>query len=111
MAATSFVSGMVDQYFYPGIDFPPSAMGWTLVSLFLVFAWYHLDASERGYRRSPWLNVGVIALAVVALPYYFFRSRGARHGALATGAMLLVYAACTLLAAFGSAVVFAGQQT
>ncbi len=59
-----------------------------LLAGFLVFCWYRLDAAERGYRRSRGLNIGVVAFGVVVLPYYFFRSRGAKRGALATAAFV-----------------------
>jgi len=34
------------------------------------------------YRAGPVLNVGVIALAIVALPIYFIRSRGWKRGSV-----------------------------
>jgi hypothetical protein len=40
------------------------------------------------YRRSRGLNIGVVAFGVVVLPYYFFRSRGAKGGALTTAAFI-----------------------
>lgn len=48
-----------------------------IVFSFLSFYWYRLDSDERRYRRSKPLNVGVIAVAAVALPYYLVRSRPA----------------------------------
>jgi hypothetical protein len=48
-----------------------------------------LDSDERGYKRSALLNVGVIALAIVVLPYYFFRTRGFARG-LAASVLFLV---------------------
>lgn len=59
----------------------------TLVSL--IYWWYHCDKTLRGYRASKWLNIGVVALAVVAVPIYLFRSRGAKKGAIATLFMVL----------------------
>jgi peptidoglycan/LPS O-acetylase OafA/YrhL len=41
----------------------------------LVFLWYFLDSNERHYVRSKWLNIGVVAIALIAIPYYLFRSR------------------------------------
>lgn len=42
---------------------------------FLCFYWYRLDSDSRHYRRSKPLNIGIILLATVALPYYLVRSR------------------------------------
>jgi formate hydrogenlyase subunit 4 len=67
---------------------PPSGVAATLISALLIFGWYRIDSSQRGYRRSPWLNVGVVLLALVALPVYFFRSRGAKGGLTATAIFL-----------------------
>jgi peptidoglycan/LPS O-acetylase OafA/YrhL len=83
------------------------APGWTLLCpiLFsvLVFLWYRLDSNARGYRRTPLLNVGVIGLAFVAMPYYLVRSRpsGERGRALLrlAGFVLLMLLSATLCGA------------
>ena len=111
LAVASLLSGVVDQYFYPGHQFPPSAVGFMVVGVLLIFLWYRMDSAQIGYRRSPWLNVGVIALAIVALPYYFFRSRGALKGAVATGALLLAYIASGMLTVAGSYLAYYGLQS
>ena len=41
----------------------------------LTFAWYRFDSDIRGYKRSPLLNVSVVALGLFAVPYYLIRSR------------------------------------
>jgi hypothetical protein len=62
-----------------------------LVTSLLIFAWYFQDARERAFRRGYWQDFGVAGAALVGLPVYLFRSRGARGGALATGAAVLFY--------------------
>lgn len=56
----------------------PSA-GWmlatSLATSLLCFTWYRHDRDERAYARSRWLNVGVIALTPLAIPWYLLRSR------------------------------------
>jgi hypothetical protein len=47
----------------------------TLLFSFLCFYWYRLDGERRRFRRSRWLNVGIVMLAIVAVPYYLARSR------------------------------------
>jgi hypothetical protein len=51
----------------------------------LTFGWVYVDSQHVGYRRSPLLNLGIVLLAFVAVPYYLLRSRpaGARLRALA----------------------------
>ena len=41
----------------------------------LIFGWVHLDAKECQYQKSKWLNVGVLALSIVFVPIYLYRSR------------------------------------
>ena len=96
LVLASFASGAIDQYFYPGVPFPPTAILGAIVIVLLMFSWYRIDAMQIGYKRSPWLNVGVIGLGILALPYYFFRSRGAKRGAIATVAMLLFFLTCNI---------------
>ena len=60
------------------------AVGQTLLVAVLIFWWYHLDKSEHHYRAGPLLNVGVAAVSFVALPVYFFRTRGWKGGGLLT---------------------------
>lgn len=62
--------------------------GSTFLALGLIFAWYHMDSVQRSYKRSMLLNVGVVALAVVALPYYVIRSR--KRGEKARDIMKLI---------------------
>ena len=111
LAVGSFASGAIDQYFYPGVEFPPTALVFALIFIILIFAWYRIDSTQVGYPRSPWLNVGVIALGIVALPYYFFRSRGAKRGIVATGVMLLGFIAASGLTAAGSYAAYYGLQS
>ena len=80
----AFFGGAVGQITEPNNPFPRAAFIATLVGAALLFFWFRLDANERGFQRSALLNVGVVALAIVALPYYFFKSRGAKRGVVLT---------------------------
>lgn len=62
----------------------------------LCFRWYRGDSDARGFRRSRWLTVGVVAFTVATIPYYLVRSR--RDGE--RGRALLAYAAYLAAAAF-----------
>jgi len=75
-----------------------------------VFVWYRLDAEERGYPRSPLLNVGVIAITVLALPYYLFRTRRFPRGLYATVAFLALGVAYSLLQYAGAYAVYFGHR-
>jgi hypothetical protein len=53
--------------------------GSTFLAMGLIFAWYHMDSTLRSYKRTVLLNIGVIVVAVIALPYYIVRSREKGH--------------------------------
>lgn len=109
-AMLAFAVGMAREYFYPGQAMSPVDL-WTMpLSVFLVFWWYWLDTVQHAFRRSPWLNVGVVALSLIALPCYFFRSRGFRRGAIATGLFLLAVLASGVLTLIGQYATYYGVQ-
>jgi hypothetical protein len=56
----------------------------TLVLSFCIFFWYREDSDEQQFQRSLWWNVGILILALVAVPLYLVRSRphGRRLAAL-----------------------------
>ena len=105
-AVVSFLSGVADQYFYPGVAHPPTSFAYMVVGILLIFAWYRLDADQRGFRRSIGLNVGVIGFAIIGLPYYLFRSRGAKRGCIATVVALAFCVASVLLTGAGMYVAY-----
>lgn len=41
----------------------------------LAFYWYWLDSYYRQYNRTILLNIAVILVAFLAIPYYLYRSR------------------------------------
>ncbi|CAN7562656.1 hypothetical protein LJR143_003918 [Pseudoxanthomonas sp. LjRoot143] len=107
----SFIAGVVGQYYYPGVEFSPVDIWLLPVFAFLLFLWYRIDSEQRSYRRSPWLNASIIAVAIIALPYYFFRSRGLKGGAFATTAMLLVFVLSGVLTVAGQYSAYYGLQS
>jgi hypothetical protein len=64
----------------------------TIVSIPLIFWWYHVDKREHNYQAGPLMNGGIVAVAVVALPIYFVRTRGWKRGAVATLLALGIFA-------------------
>ena len=109
-AVLALVAGMAAQYFYPTAESSPVDVVVTLLGALLVFSWYHFDSTRAGYRRSKGLNIAVILIAILALPYYFFRSRGAKRGLVATGLFLLTLLGFGLLSFVGQLIVHFGFQ-
>ena len=67
------------------------------LSAILIYFWFSQDVIQRAYRPSLLLRVGVLLLSVFALPYYFFRARGAAGGAMAIMLMLGIFVVAMLL--------------
>jgi len=82
-------------------EFGRWAIGETLVSLALVFWWYHQDKAEHGYRAGPLMNGGMLLLAIVAMPVYLVRTRGWKRGAIAIAWAAAVFAALLALEEIG----------
>ena len=102
LLAVAFASGAISQFVYPGNEFSPVHLVAAFVGVVLSFAWYRFDTDLRGYRRSVLLNIGVIAFPVLALPYYFFRTRGFLRGLAAVAVMLVSVVLYTVLQVAGT---------
>ena len=67
----------------------------TLLSIALIYWWYYVDKEQMKFHAGPIQNVGIIALAIIALPIYFIRSRGWKCGsisiAMAGGFLVVTY--------------------
>jgi hypothetical protein len=100
LVAVTLVAGVVDAR---DMALHIQSNGWavlsTLLFSFLCFCWYRIDSEAHLYRRSRWLNVGIVMLAIVAVPYYIARSRPAGQKGRA---LLRLAGFCVLLAAAGA---------
>ena len=102
MAGLSLVSPMIERVATGRVEtFGTFGMVETAVSLVVLFWWYHVDKQERNYRAGPLMNGGVLALAIIALPVYFIRSRGWQKGAIAIGLALAFLGATLVLSELG----------
>lgn len=79
-------------------------LGLVFAMVFLVFLWYRIDADQRGFQRSMLLNVGIVMIAAVAVPYYLIRSRGWQEGPAAVLKALLVFLGSIVLSSLGAMV-------
>ena len=105
LAAITLVTPIVETLMTGRVEpFSKFDLGGSFLSLLPIYWWYHLDKDQTGYRAGPLLNVGVAALAIVALPVYFVRSRGWKRGGViglyALGALGVLY----LLEALGEVI-------
>lgn len=102
LAMLSLVSPMVEMAATGRIEtFSSYGLAETLVSLVVLFWWYHLDKAEQNYSAGKLMNAGMLLVAAVALPIYFIRSRGWKRGVRAIGVAALFVAGTLALGELG----------
>ncbi len=55
----------------------PLYFGYELATLIACFLWLGLDSRQLEIRRPWWLNVGIVLLTFVFVPYYLYKTRAA----------------------------------
>lgn len=84
MLGVSLVTGIVISALVPNAAETGMPLGIQLaanVVLFVLgFRWLQADSAQLDIRRPVWLNVAIVLLAAIFVPYYFFKTRpeGAR---------------------------------
>ena len=115
LAAITLVAPIIEALMTGRVEpFSKFDLGGSFVSLLPIYWWYHLDKDETGYRAGRFLNVGVAALVIVALPVYFVRSRGWKRGGVislyALGVLGVLYLLETLGEVIGEAIAGMGGR-
>jgi hypothetical protein len=90
----AFFQGVAQEGAAPREVLTPLGLAFALVEAALIFFWYRVDSIERGYRRTALLSTMIVAVSLLALPWYFFHSRGFLRGLQATGVFLALIVAC-----------------
>jgi|SRR4051794_38995922 hypothetical protein len=102
MAAISFASPLVESLATGHVEMLSTyGLVETVISLVLLFWWYHVDKAERHYTASRLMNAGVLIVAAIALPVYFVRTRGWKRGGLTVGFAIAFMLATFLLGEAG----------
>jgi peptidoglycan/LPS O-acetylase OafA/YrhL len=106
LLGASVVLGIVEVALGLPMQNSPERLLFTFVGnlalLVLGFRWLQLDARELDIRRPLWLNVGIILLAAVFVPYYLFKTRPPERRLVAIAAFFGVVLACMLASALGA---------
>ncbi|MGE4070749.1 MAG: hypothetical protein AB7E72_06195 [Lysobacterales bacterium] len=97
----SFLSGIWPLTLVPEPSTEAIVLGW--ISVLLVYLGYRLDAEERGFQRTPWMNVAIILFAGIAVPYYLIRSRGLEQGRRAIGKAIVILFLAAVMVSLGFA--------
>lgn len=81
MFGLSLITGIVIAALSPQNAASGMPLGIQLVANVLLFVlgfrWLGADSAERDIRRPMWLNVGIVLLAAVFVPYYLYKTRPA----------------------------------
>ena len=62
-----------------GLRGSPLYFGYEIATLLACFLWLGLDSRQLDIRRPWWLNVGIVLLTVVFVPYYLYKTRPPQH--------------------------------
>ena len=111
LAILAFINGATTQYLEPGVVFPKTDMWFMFAGIFFIYMWYYIDSEQVKYKRGALLNIAIVALGAVALPYYFFRSRGFKKGLIHTVIFFLLVALWVVLQTGGAYAVYYGIQS
>lgn len=78
-----FLSALLDEMLPAAIvNSPEYFLSAMVIMVFSIYAWFLADAEEIGFKPSFGLKIGVIAIAVIAIPYYRFKHTGFKKGML-----------------------------
>lgn len=102
LLALALLAGFIEGSFATTDVAASLSAGHLAITVALIFVWFYLDARERKYQSGIALKLLMLGLTVFALPYYLFRSRGAKGGFKALGFAVLLFIAAMILYRLGA---------
>lgn len=106
MLGVSLVTGIVVAAFAPDSGAAGVPMSIQLLAnlalLLLGFRWLHIDSAQLDIRRPLWLNIGIVLLAAVFVPYYFYKTRPAGARVVPILSFFGLVMACAMASAIGT---------
>jgi len=92
MGGISAVVGVVEPHVsHVGSPLSPLVTAYTVVMAILLFTWCKADASARGIVAPVAAPILVALIAIIGVPYYFFRTMPFGRALRATGKALLFF--------------------
>ena len=105
LAAISFLSPLIEMVATGRIEeYGKFGMAEIFLSIAPIYWWYYVDKAQMNFRAGPIQNACVIAVAIVALPVYFIRSRGWKRGSFFILMMAVALTISIALEAAGEAI-------
>lgn len=106
LIGVSIALGILDVALALPLTDNPGRLAFTLggnIALLLIgFRWLQIDARELDIRRPQWLNVAIVLLAAIFVPYYLYKTRPANHRLPAIAGFFGLIFACMMGTAIGA---------
>jgi hypothetical protein len=106
MIGVSITLGILDVALALPLTESPGRLAFTLggnLALLLIgFRWLRIDARELDIRRPQWLNVAIILLAAIFVPYYLYKTRPVNHRLPAIAGFFGLVFACMIGTTIGA---------
>ncbi|PRC91750.1 hypothetical protein [Solimicrobium silvestre] len=101
----AFASGAITGYFEARHALEPlwSDYATNILLIILTLSWYHVDSNDRRYDRNIWLNMLILGLAIIGIPFYLIRSRVQGKKLAAIGWLIVFTCLFTSLNLLGTA--------
>lgn len=106
----AFADGVIGQCIAPGESHHALSGFIVILGAHLSFLWYYYDSAQIGFKRPPPLDVAIVLLGIVALPYYFFKTRGLKMGLVFNFAFVLAIYLWSVVEYSGSYFVYILQR-
>lgn len=76
----AFLNGVIDHlmWYFP-LGIPLAKMALFIVTISATFQWYRQDSDRLNFKRTMPLNISIIAVGLLALPYYLYKTRFSRE--------------------------------
>jgi len=92
---SGLAAGMLAEYLSPNDEFAQGDLPILIISVIVIFYWYHTDSNKLNYKRPLLLNILVIAFSILAIPYYLYKTRGFKKGSVAILIFIVINIAYT----------------
>lgn len=103
MGGTSAVVGVLEPHVsHAGTSLSPLVTAYTLIMAILLFTWCRTDAADRGIVAPTAAPILVALLAIVGVPYYFFKELPFDRALRATGKAVMFFLLLIVLQGFCS---------
>jgi hypothetical protein len=73
-----------------------------ITTAFIMYAWYYYDSEYFKYKRSVILNIMIVAVSIISIPGYLYRTRGFKKGSIKSVIFLLLLITYIILAIIGT---------